>query len=254
MTIDEMKKAKKELGYSYEKIADLAQMTPEGVRRIFLGKVSKPRYASMKALEGVLRPYNVEKYWEFTEECRGEMLNGVWYGPYVPTCLQQMLIGDVYTQLRCQMERQQIEGAVLFSPVSVSLHGDIYTMVQPDVIVVEEASKLKSWGVLGALDFVFEILSTSAQKKKEMLKLEHYTRAGVREYWVLDLCRKEVTVHRPGTDSGPAKYPLAGRLGLHILEGRISLDLSALSEIIDAYEGKEPGETLNPVPKIETEN
>ncbi len=56
MTIEEMKQAKAELGYSYEKIAELAQMTPEGVRRILLGRIKKPRAASMEALESVLRP------------------------------------------------------------------------------------------------------------------------------------------------------------------------------------------------------
>lgn len=55
MTLEEMKKAKAERGYSYEKIAELAQMTPEGVRRIFLGKVKKPRKSSLEALEKVLR-------------------------------------------------------------------------------------------------------------------------------------------------------------------------------------------------------
>ncbi len=239
MTIEEMKKAKKALGYSYEKIADLAQMTPEGVRRIFLGQVKKPRLASMDALEGVLRPYNVESYWKLMGERHGEMLDGVFYDAFTPTTAHQMLVGEVYTQIRRQMEGECVRGVPLFAPVSVSLHGDLYTMTEPDVLVVEDESKLKSWGVLGAPDFVFEILATSEQKKKEMLKLEHYIRAGVREYWVLDMHRKEMTIYSLEESAEPVTYPLTGFLPLHIFGGDVVVDLEMLSDIITEYEERD---------------
>lgn len=242
MTIEEMKKAKAALGYSYEKIADLAQMTPEGVRRIFLGKVQKPRLASMDALETVLRPYNVETYWEFMQERRCEMLDGVLYDVFLPSMTCQMLIGEMYTQIRRQLGEETPAGISLFAPVSVSLHGDLYTMTQPDVIVVRDVSRLKSWGILGAPDFVFEIIATSSQKKTQQLRLEHYIRAGVREYWVLDLHRKEITVYSSGETAEPVTYPLNGFLPIHIFCGDVVVDLQILSDIIDVYQRQEAEE------------
>ena len=236
MTIEEMKKAKEALGYSYEKIADLAQMTPEGVRRIFHGKVQKPRLSTMEALEAVLRPYNVEAYWRFMGERYGEMLDGVWYDKFVPTTIHQMLVGEVYTQIRRQLEEKAVGATAFFSPISVSLHGDLYTMTEPDVIVVRGKDKLKDWGLLGAPDFVFEVLTTAVQKKKAAFKLEHYTRVGVREYWELDLPRREITVYHLEAKAEPAKYQLDGFLSVCIFKGDVTVYLDALTEILTLFE------------------
>ena len=236
MTIEEMKKAKETLGYSYEKIADLAQMTPEGVRRIFHGKVKKPRLSTMEALEAVLRPYNVEAYWRFMAERYGEMLDGVWYDKFVPTTVHQMLVGEVYMQIRRRLEEESMEAVAFFSPISVSLHGDLYTMTEPDVVVLRDGARLKDWGILGAPDFVFEVIATAVQKKKAILKLEHYTRVGVKEYWEFDLPRKELTVYYLEENAAPVQCPLSGVLPLRIFGESVAVNLDTLAGILTRFE------------------
>ncbi len=62
---------------------------------------------------------------------------------------------------------------------------DIFTVVQPDITVICDKSKLDYAGCIGAPDLIVEILSPSNNKKELRHKYEVYLESGVREYWVL---------------------------------------------------------------------
>lgn len=51
MTIEEMKKRKKELGYTYDQISELSGVPLGTVQKIFAGFTESPRYDTLKALE-----------------------------------------------------------------------------------------------------------------------------------------------------------------------------------------------------------
>lgn len=70
----------------------------------------------------------------------------------------------------------------------------IDTVVQPDICVVCDESKLDERGCLGAPDMVVEILSLSSQKYDLNEKFNLYESAGVKEYWVISPKEKAVTV------------------------------------------------------------
>ncbi|MGL4943296.1 MAG: Uma2 family endonuclease [Thermoguttaceae bacterium] len=61
---------------------------------------------------------------------------------------------------------------------------EIFTVVQPDICVICDPSKLDEHGCLGAPDLVVEILSPSTSKRDRNTKFELYERSGVREYWI----------------------------------------------------------------------
>ena len=61
MTIEEMKKRKKELGYSYEQIAKLAGLPVSTVQKALGGITKSPRYDTMCALENVLKGGGLEE-------------------------------------------------------------------------------------------------------------------------------------------------------------------------------------------------
>ena len=63
---------------------------------------------------------------------------------------------------------------------------DIDTMVEPDLSVICDRSKIDRHGCKGAPDLVIEILSPSTQRHDRLVKLSLYQRAGVREYWIVD--------------------------------------------------------------------
>lgn len=61
----------------------------------------------------------------------------------------------------------------------------INTVVQPDISVVCDLSKLDDQGCNGAPDWIIEILSPATSKKDLTEKFDIYQNAGVQEYWVV---------------------------------------------------------------------
>ena len=79
------------------------------------------------------------------------------------------------------------------------------TVVQPDVLVVCDETKIQENGIHGAPDFVAEILSDSTAYKDLGRKKELYERTGVREYWIINPDSSSVFVYaRTGTAFAPA--------------------------------------------------
>lgn len=62
---------------------------------------------------------------------------------------------------------------------------DIHTVVQPDLCVICDKSKLDSQGCHGAPDWIIEILSKGNSKKEVKIKHELYQNSGVHEYWLV---------------------------------------------------------------------
>lgn len=63
---------------------------------------------------------------------------------------------------------------------------DVDTVVEPDITIVCDPSKLDDRGCKGAPDMVVEILSPSTQRHDRLVKLGLYQRARVREYWIVN--------------------------------------------------------------------
>ena len=61
----------------------------------------------------------------------------------------------------------------------------IYTVVQPDICVVCDLTKLDDRGCLGAPDLIVEILSPGNNKKELQNKYQVYQEVGVFEYWII---------------------------------------------------------------------
>jgi len=129
-------------------------------------------------------------YREWSDEERWELINGRAYNMTpAPTLMHQNLVGIIY-RLLCQ--RLNDAGChVLISPVDVLLptkerqEQESDTVVQPDIFVVCDKSKLKSKYVVGAPDLVVEVLSPSTAKKDEGIKRDAYEAAGIQEYWLV---------------------------------------------------------------------
>lgn len=70
----------------------------------------------------------------------------------------------------------------------------IYTVVQPDICIVCDETKLDERGCLGAPDMVVEILSLSTMKYDFAEKFTAYETAAVKEYWIVSPKDKGVNV------------------------------------------------------------
>jgi len=63
-------------------------------------------------------------------------------------------------------------------------HHEIYTVVQPDIVVICNKDILDDLGANGAPDLIVEILSPSTIKKDYTEKFNLYEENGVKEYWI----------------------------------------------------------------------
>jgi Uma2 family endonuclease len=59
------------------------------------------------------------------------------------------------------------------------------TIVQPDLCVICDTSKIEKKGCVGTPDLMVEILSPGNSRKEVIDKYEIYQEAGVKEYWVI---------------------------------------------------------------------
>jgi Uma2 family endonuclease len=69
------------------------------------------------------------------------------------------------------------------------------TVVEPDIVVVCDPSKLDDRGCNGAPDLIIEILSPSSSRHDRIIKFRKYLEAGVREYWIADPEEKSLIVY-----------------------------------------------------------
>jgi Uma2 family endonuclease len=166
------------------------------------------------------------EYLSWPDDVRYELIDGVAYlmAP-APTLDHQDIVGEVYYQLRQALEDQHCRAYV--SPVDVRLpKGDeadeqIDTVVQPDVLVICDASKTDRRGVRGAPDLVVEVLSPSTAGHDQVRKLHVYERAGVREYWLVHPIDRVLTIYRleQGHYGKPDVLELGGETPVAVLEG-----------------------------------
>ena len=139
-------------------------------------------------------------YLTWPDEERWELIRGEAYAMSpAPNRRHQKFSGAIFYQMYSFFEEKPCE--VYHAPFDVRFpdfpgqaDDDIDTVVQPDIAVVCDRSKLDDRGCRGAPDLVVEILSPSTAAKDLREKLDLYESRGVREYWVLHPVENLVTV------------------------------------------------------------
>jgi len=174
----------------------------------------------MEALQNEKR-YTYADYCTWDDGERWELIDGIPYAMSpAPLVSHQSVIGNLHGQLFNFLKGKPCK--VFLSPFDVRLNFDTDddTVVQPDLLVVCDRSKLDKRGCNGAPDMLVEVLSPSSTRRDIVLKFNTYLRAGVREYWIVDPDAKTVSIHllkdgeyivRAYTDTDTAP--------VHVLEG-----------------------------------
>ena len=71
---------------------------------------------------------------------------------------------------------------------------EITTVVQPDICIICDETKIDDRGCCGAPDLMIEILSPGNTKKEVKIKFELYEEAGVKEYWIVYPAEENIAV------------------------------------------------------------
>ncbi len=172
--------------------------------------------------------HTYSEYLAWPEDMHYELIDGVAYlmAPPAPTLDHQDFAGEIYFQLRQALEGKPCKAFI--APVDVRLPKAnekdelIDTVVQPDVLVVCDQSKLdRKRGVRGAPDFAVEVLSPSTASHDHVCKRRVYERAGVREYWLVHPTDRIVTIYRleNGKFGTPDVCELSGETPVGVLPG-----------------------------------
>jgi len=146
------------------------------------------------------RPFTYRDYKAWPEGERWELIHGEAYAMSpAPRRLHQNLVIQFAAQLDTFFSgkpcRPHIAPVDVFLPEGDEKLDDIQEVVQPDAFVVCDRTKLIDEGVLGAPDFIIEILSPSTAMKDQTQKRMLYEARGVREYWIVNPDTLEVFIY-----------------------------------------------------------
>ena len=120
---------------------------------------------------------------------------------------------------------------VVMSPADIEF--DLHTLVQPDVFVVPsvQGRRPREWSDISNLLLAVEVLSPSTARADRTVKRRRYQRAGVPEYWIVDVDARLIERWRPG-DERPEL--LTDELTWQLREGvePLAIDLGAYFRMV----------------------
>ncbi len=129
------------------------------------------------------RKYTYEDYLKWPETERWELIDGIAYDMTpAPGFKHQFVTGTFFSILKGQLKGK--ECVPVIAPADVILSD--YDVVQPDVFVVCDKSKIVEDKIKGAPDLVIEVLSPATALKDRKEKKTLYEKYGVREYILAD--------------------------------------------------------------------
>ena len=275
MTLEEIRQKKKEYGYTNRQMAEKSGLPLATVQKVLGGTTRAPRYQTIQALASVFpeetqyrkesvstqdrvrepgmaysaqahpKPryprqgsYTIDDYLALPDDQRAELIDGVIYDMSAPTTPHQLIGGEIHALLREFLLRKKGSCVPFIAPVDVQLDKDNKTMVQPDVCVLCDRSKINRARIFGAPDFVVEVLSPSTKMKDILIKMKKYHSAGVREYWMVDPDAETVTkiLYQPPTEELPDGdmkmeiYPFSTPVPVGIFNDECVIDFEGIRE------------------------
>ncbi|RTL60902.1 MAG: Uma2 family endonuclease [Sphingobacteriales bacterium] len=109
---------------------------------------------------------------------------------------------------------------------------EITTVVQTDICVICDDSKLDERGCCGAPDLIVEILSPGNSKKEIKIKFELYEEAGVKEYWIINPVEQNLitySLHENGKYHNSGLYTDGDIITTLVMPG-LEINVSAIFE------------------------
>lgn len=180
--------------------------------------------------------YTYADYLTWMDDVRRELYNGViqLLSP-APSMRHQEISFNFSGILRYYLKDKKCKGFAAPADVRFPQKGKriddktIYTVLQPDLFIVCELSKIDKGGCLGAPDFIIEIISPKNSKRDLKDKFEIYQEHGVREYWIVNPNDENVSVFDLDENG---KYQLRGmhseddKIPVGIFNGDLKVDLT----------------------------
>ncbi len=138
--------------------------------------------------------------WQFSE--RVELIKGkIFKMSPAPSSSHQDILMNLTITFNKVFQKTQCK--LYFAPLDVRLinfkestpENKIMSVVQPDLCVICDRSKVDSKGCLGSPDLVVEILSLGNSKKEMDTKFDLYQENKIQEYWIVNPFQKTILIY-----------------------------------------------------------
>ncbi|MEX2182309.1 MAG: Uma2 family endonuclease [Gemmatimonadaceae bacterium] len=133
---------------------------------------------------------------------RYECIDGALLVTPSPRPPHQLALVELYDALSGYIRGNGI-GRLMWSPADIEVVPG--TLVQPDLYVPRHRAgetRIRDWPDVVGLRLAVEVVSASTARYDRIVKRRFYQRAGVEEYWIVDLDARLVERWRPG-DASP---------------------------------------------------
>ena len=197
------------------------------------------RRSSMELTLDLSKRYTYADYLTWVDDKARELINGFISMMSAPRSVHAGVSFNISYQLGSILKRNKGKCKVFYAPFDVRLpkNGEtddekIDTVVQPDICVICDLSKIDKRGCCGAPDMIVEILSPSTTKKDVFDKFLLYEESGVKEYWIVYPENEAVTVfllQGNGKYNDGVTYEWEGKMPVHIFDDYL-IDLKDIFE------------------------
>ena len=225
--LEQLKARKRELHLTNLGLSKLSGIPVGTINKIFSGATKYPREETLVALMKVLEMdyryheeddgkdsllretpapyllpsteddlYTIADYYALPDDVRVELIDGKFFYMNAPKFNHQIIVFRLAVLIDSYLRKSSGGCRVFLSPCDVQLENDIFTMVQPDIMIICDKNKYKNnIRCYGAPDLVIEVASESTYKYDSSLKLRKYRKAGVSEYWTVNPFTRRIIVY-----------------------------------------------------------
>ncbi|MFZ5952762.1 MAG: Uma2 family endonuclease [Candidatus Rifleibacteriota bacterium] len=174
--------------------------------------------------------YSYADYLSWGDEKRYEIIDGEIYDMNSPSFTHQRISLELSMQLATFFDDKPCQ--VICAPFDVVLskatsrNDEIFTVVQPDIMVVCDEKKIEEQRIVGAPDLIIEIISPSTAARDNISKKALYEKAGVREFWLVSPTDRLIRVYRLEKDGLFGRddvYDETAQIDIALFEG-LSID------------------------------
>lgn len=172
--------------------------------------------------------YTEDDYWLLPEGERSELINGELVALAAPSRIHQEILNAINNTIYNYIKSKNGSCKVYPAPFAVKLHKDWATIVEPDISVICAHGKLTDRGCTGAPDWIIEVVSPGTSGHDYIRKLHLYETAGVREYWIVNPMKQNVTAYFFDGEGSAQPYTFHEIIPASIFED-LEIDLSSFT-------------------------
>ena len=178
-----------------------------------------------------------EEFYSYTDEEHCELIDGYLYDMAAPSRLHQAVLRELVGLVDRYIKEKGGDCTVYPASFNVQLSDKEDTVLEPDITVICDRSKLTDRGCLGAPDWIIEIASPGSISHDFIEKLKLYSRANVHEYWIVNPSDQSVTVYMLDKSAVADSYKFTDVVPVGIYSD-FSIDFNQIIEMLKREELK----------------